>query len=268
MPTGRFRLTSRWTFQNDLAPPFLEVALLLLVFIAGSRYTLSAESAVTRYEYLSWDMIYVIIFLVAISVVRSLTIAIEKGETARQLLSSDSSSRTRYILSKFLSLFTLTFLLVLAVDVVALAIYMGYFIAPAAYGSLGSAPLLDWGFAVLEQLLLLFFLISLAMALALVTRSTAITLLVFLVVTVVGVNLYAAGVPGWASAIQLGYGDWKIVNNLAEYAFTVAYAPWNRPQVAQLMLNTSLWVGVFYRLLGGAVLLVVSVLRFRRMDLD
>ncbi len=265
---GRFGLISKWILQNDLAPPFLEVALLLLVFIASSRYTLFAPDAVTRYDYLTWDTIYVIIFLVAISVVRSLTTATERGETARQLTSSEHASRVGHILTKFLSLFTLTFLLILAVDLAALVIYMGYFFSPSVYGSLGSAPLFDWGIAVVEQLLLLFFLTSLAMALSLMTRSTAISLLVFLVVTVLGVNLYAAGVPGWASAIQLGYGDWKIVNDLAQYTFIVVYEPGNKAMIAQLAPNLTIWIGILYRLLGGAVLLTASVLRFRRMDLD
>jgi|GEM_PF-724695 ABC-type transport system involved in multi-copper enzyme maturation permease subunit len=264
---GKFSGIMKWTFQNDMLPPFVEVILFLLVYLATSSYVLEVQSTLTMYYSLSWNLIYVIIFLVAISAVRAFSIATERGEISRQLMSG-YTSRARFILAKFLSLYALTVVLLLVVDVVALFVYMGYFFSPSVYISLGTASLANWGISIMEQLLLLFFLDSLAMALSLLTKSTTISLLLFLVITLLGVNLYRAGVPGWAVNLQLGYGDYNIVNSITSYLFYITYEPNNTAMATQLAPGVSVYVGIIYRLLGGSILFLISLFRFGTMDFD
>lgn len=254
----RFSGIMKWTFQNDMMPPFLEVILFLMAYLATSSYSLDSGATLTTYSYLSWNLIYVMIFLVAISAVRSFSMATERGETSRQMMSG-YTSRVRFVLAKFFSLYLCTAALLLVVDVIALFVYMGYFFSPSVYISLGSASLVVWGLAVLEQLLLLFFLDSLAVTLSLLTRSTTVSLLLFLVITLLGVNLYRAGLPGWSVNLQLGYGDYNIVNTVSEYLFNPRS---NAPP------DFSIYVGVVYRAAGSLVLLLTSLFRFNTMDLD
>lgn len=257
----------KWTFQNDMVPPFAELVLFLMVFSAVSSYSLDGQVTLTRYFSLTWNLAYIIILLVAISGARAFPLAIERGEIARQLVSG-RTSRLGFVLAKFLTFFSSTVMLILVADVVALCVYMGYFFSPSAYISLGTASLVNWGIAVLEQLLLLFFLDSLAMALSLLTKSTTVSLLLFLVVTLIGVNLYEAGLPGWAVNLQIGYGDYNIVSAISSYLFSIAYEPGNIAMRSQTAPGIPVLIGIIFRLLGGLVLFLVSLFRFNTMDLD
>lgn len=266
---GKLSRLTQWTLQNDLAFPFAEIILFLSAYEALSYSSVSAGGVLTMYDALTMNMIYIVVFLSAIAGARMFSMAIERGEISRQLVEA-RTSRVRFLLSKFASFYLLTFALVLVVDVAALFVYMGYFFDPAVYTSLGVASLTDWSLMLLEQLLLLFFLDSMIMFLSLVFRSATVSILVFLAVTVLGVSLYTIGPPTWAKDLQLGYGDWDIVNRSASYLFLtlVRHASGNLSLYSSQLPNFTTLVGFYYRLLGGLVLFIAGALRFNTMDLD
>lgn len=264
---GRFSETLRWTFKHDLALPFPEIILFLTIYIAVSPHIILANSALGRYESLTWDIMYPIIFLIGIGGVRVFSTSLERGELSRQIMAT-RTSRTGFAIRKFLSFYLSTIVLLVVADVVALVVYMGYFFSPGAYTSIGVAPLLVWGVSLLEQLLLLFFLCALIMFLSLVSRSTTVSLLLFLAITILGISLYNFGVPGWAKDLQLGYGETEIVRQTASYIFNMFYFPTTAAELARLAPDLAVYVGALYRLLGGAILLGCALLRFNSMDLE
>ncbi len=169
---------------------------------------------------------------------------------------------------KFLSFYLSTLVLLVFADVVSSIVYMAFYFPPGAYNSLGIAAPLDLAIALLEQLALLFFLDSLAMFLSLLLRSSTTSLLVFFAVTILGVGLYEVGIPPWAQYLQLGWGDYMIVNKLSAYIFTALYQPNNTLMLSANAPDIRFTVGLTYRLLGGFVLFLFSLLRFNTMDLE
>jgi hypothetical protein len=258
----------QWTLQNDLTLPFLEIILFLAAYEAITDYTILGTDALTRYTSLTWNMIYVIIFLSAIGGVRVFSMAVERGEVSRQLVDS-GSSRHRFILSKFASFYITTLLVLLIADVVALLVYMGYFFDISVYTVIGTASLLNWAVMIAGQMLLLFFLDSLIMSLSLFFRSATVSILIFLAVTVLGVSLYTFGLPSWAKDLQLGFGDYEIANKVTAYAFyTVIRHASNLSVVSAAIPNLTTFYGILYRLVGGIALFIAGVFRFNTMDLD
>ncbi len=245
-----------------------EIAVFLLVYLAITFNQVDAGNVLARSQNVTWDMIYMIVILSGIGGVKAFSIALDKGELVREMVAS-GSSRIRFLLRKFFSLYLLTLLLVFLADVAVLVVFMEYYFSPEVYSSaLGTAPLVTWGVAVAEQMMLLFFLCSLIAFLSFASKSTAVSLLVFLAITIIGISFYRISLPTWAGYLQLGSGDYSIVNRVSQYLFFALFQSGNRVELAEYAANAQLLLGVAYRLVGGAVLLLAALVRFNRMDLE
>jgi hypothetical protein len=119
-----------------------------------------------------------------------------------------------------------------------------------------------------EQALLLAFLNSLSAAVSLIIRKTTVSLLIFFIVALLGVQLYMIGTTGGPlEYLQLGYGDYYIVMDSTNYLYNVFLS--NNAISAYLVQHSEQFCfGLAYRVLGAVVLLGVSILSFMRADLD
>jgi hypothetical protein len=261
---GRLLESMRWTFKNDFSEPFLELVLLIVVYLVAVEPAIHVGDISARFSNLSWTTIYPMIFLTGIGGIRSFSLAAERGELARQLI-DQKLTRTLFLASKFLSFYVLTFVPLLMVDLVAYLEFKGYFFH-LPYTQLGTDFTLFFLVALLGQALLLFFLDSLVLALSVFLRKTTVVLLVFFAITILGVSLYVTNPPISLKYLQLGYGDFLITNDLAgylEYVLTFGFSGLHLP-----VLTQAFFFGVIYRVVGGVLLFMASILWFRRMDLD
>jgi hypothetical protein len=261
---GRLLESLRWTAKNDMSEPFLELVLLVTVYQVASNVAIHVVDISSDFSNLSWITIYPILFLVGIGGVRSFSQAAERGELARQLI-DHKTTRVRFLASKFLSFYIVSFVPLLVIDFIAYLEFEGYFFQ-LPYTQLGTDPTLFFLVTVLGQALLLLFLDSLVLALSVFLRKTTVVLFAFLAITILGVYLYAASPPISVKYLQLGYGDSVIANDFGgylEYVLTFGFSGLHLPVLSQSFL-----IGVAYRLIGGTMLLVASLFWFRRTDLD
>lgn len=208
-----------------------------------------------------------IIILVGIAGARGYAIALERGELTRQMVGL-RISRAKTVFLKWLSIFILCLLLLLGVDIAVFFSSLGYFPYANAYIAWGSAPLLAFAVTIVEQALLLAFLNSLSAAVSLIIRKTTVSLLIFFIVALLGVQLYVVGTTGGPLAyLQLGYGDYYITTDITNYLYygLLNYNPFS---ASFLQLGEQFYVGLAYRLAGAIVLLGVSIFAFMRADLD
>jgi hypothetical protein len=263
-----FKVVS-WTIKSDIVFPFLEIVLAVSLYIILTKNPLSSSASSDLFTNLTWDLIYLIVIFVGIAGARGYAIALERGEIGRQMIGL-RISRTKIILLKWLSIQLVSFVLILAVDIVAFFWVEGYFPSPAAYSIWGSAPLVAFLVMVLEQFLLIAFLNSLSAAVSLVLKRTIVSLLIFFIVTLLGVQLYVVGstvTGGPFSYLQLGWGDYNIVMDITNYLY-YGFLNYNPLSASFLHLSLQFYVGLIYRVLGAIALLWISILAFRRADLD
>ena len=253
----------KWTFKSDFSEPFVEIVLFLFVGIGASRGFLEATAVSDMFAILTWNLIYPIIFLVAIGGARSFALSQEHGEIGRQLI-MQGQRRIVFLAEKFLCLYLLSAALLIIADGVVFLEYLGYFFSPLVYPNLLTDPVIAWSATILEQLMLLFFLDSLILFLGVTIRKTTVVLLVFLAVTILGVSLYVTSPPSWAADLQLGYGDYNMTNLLNQFL----YADFYRVSKPTIAVGGAIFFGLIYRFAGGVLFLVLSFLRFMKMDLD
>ncbi len=256
-----------WTFRNDFVEPFIEIVLFIIIFIAASSTFINPGGNTQIFSSLTWNLIYIIVILVGIGGVRSYSLGLERGEVVRQM-SSLRLTRSGFLWRKWLSLYLIFASMLLITDAIIFFEDFGFFPNPTLASNWGSFGLLTWVFMVPEQLALLVFLNSLVAILSLVFRNTTVSLLIYFVYTFLGVSLYTVSHLGVASYLQLGYGDYQIVNTASDHYFYLLYQPYNTIGLRVSALNAAFYVGVIYRVVGGLIMLVLAALRFRGMDLD
>jgi hypothetical protein len=264
---SRFSEILRWSLQSDMAFPFLEVVLFLVVYLSLSYHSLIAQDILERPITITSDLIYVIVLTAGIAGARAFSIALDKGELSRQFMTF-GGTRLKFILHKFLSFYLTTLSLLVIANVTVFLVFMTSFFSPQVYINLGEQGPVIWVISLLEQMLLLFFLDSLIMVLSLGFRSATISLLLFFVVTILGISFYRLDLPIWTQYMQLGWGDQTMVNTLVKYIFFNSYAPPSLHLPAYLIPSLGFYVGIVYRAIGGIVFFFVSLLRFNSMDLD
>jgi hypothetical protein len=256
-----------WTLKCDIIFPFPEIVLAVSIYIILRGNPISDTASSDTFTNLTSNLIYLIIIFVGISGARGYAIALERGEFSRQMIGL-SISRTRIVILKWFSIFILCLLLLLAVDIAAFFSTLGYFPYVNSYTVWGSAPLLAFAVMIGEQALLLAFLNSLSSAFSLIIRKTTVSLLVFFIATLLGVQLYMVGTTGGPlEYLQLGYGDYYIVMDSVNYIY---YGFINHTPISAsfLQLSEQFYVGLAYRAVGAIALLGVSILSFMRADLD
>lgn len=259
---GFFRELVRWTYWNDMVAPFPEVVIFLLVYLAAANTILTPGGRVYAYENISWRLLYPLLLLVGLAGARAYASAIESGEASRQLLMANLNRR-RFLLEKFTALFILEFALLIVADLVYLFEYLGYWPALQFYSEWAAAPLLAFGISLLEQALLVFFLNALIALVCVGLRNTNLSLLVYLAFSLAGAYFYEVNSPLILRFIQLGYGDWGIVNQLYPAMYSLLYYGGGLSG-----LSAAFYVSVVFRGVGGACMLAAASLIFGRIDLD
>lgn len=256
-----------WTLKSDIIFPFPEIVLAVSIYIILRVIPMSSTASTDAFTNLTSNLIYLIIIFVGIAGARGYAIALESGEFGRQMIGL-RLSRAKIVIFKWLSILIISLLLLFGVDIAVFFAVLGYFPYVSAYISWGSAPLLSFGVMVAEQALLLAFLNSLSAAISLVIRKTTVSLLVFFIVALLGVQLYMVGTSGGLFAyLQLGYGDYYIVMDSTNYLY-YGFLNHNPLSAYFLQLGEQFYVGFVYRLIGAIVLLAVSIFSFMRADLD
>jgi hypothetical protein len=244
--------------------PFPELVLFLGVVSVTSVYSLGLNTTEV-FAKLTWVLIILILIFAAIGGVMCYSLALERGQVAQQFLSL-RVSRVRFAALKWVSVFVIFAAFALVFDFIAFFLYLGYFPNLGAYSLWGDAP----GFAFLimigEQMVLIAFLNSLAMALSFGLRRTTISLLAFLAFTLYFAGFFPLGSAAIPDFLHLGYGDYLFVNHLSTYAFELFYRP--AAQAMTLAPNTTDYLTLAYRAVGAVILFVVSVGLFVRADLD
>jgi hypothetical protein len=258
---NNFLKITKWTFTNDLVVPFPEIVLFLFVILAASSTPLDAVEADSFLSTVSWEIIYILILFVGIAGIRGYSIALERGEIARQMITL-RMSRLRFAFYKWLSLYSLLAVFLLIVDFVVFLLYFAFFPAPSFYIQWGEAPLFTWILMVAEQMLLLFFLNSIVMLISFaVRRSSSVALLVFFAFALLGTQLSTLGL-NLSDYYQLGYGDYQIVNALSSYLLRLY-----EHSSATLSSDTIL-SGVAYRAIVGAACFAIALWLVERIDMD
>jgi len=254
----------RWTFKNDFVEPLPELVLLLGVVEVGSHNFLGQGTA-DQFSNLTWNLDVLILIFVAIAGVMSYSLALEKGQVVQQFLSL-RISRAKFAALKWASLFVIFVLFILLLDFIAFFLYLGYFPTFGSYARWADAPALSFLIMIGEQLVLLAFLNSLVMAISFGIRRTTVSLLVFLAFT-----LFTAGYLSFGSAIipeylQLGYGDYLIVNSFSTYVFNMLY----RPAALALASAPDItdYLALAYRVISAVVLFFAGLALLVRADLD
>lgn len=261
---GDFLKVLRWTFKNDFVEPLPELVLLLGVVEVASHNFLGLGTT-GQFDNLTWNLDVLILIFVAIAGVMSYSLALERGQVAQQFLSL-RVSRAKFVALKWASLFVTFVAFVLILDFVAFFLYLGYFPNFGSYSNWAAAPVFVFALMVGEQMLLLAFLNSLVMAISFGIRRTTVSLLVFLAFT-----LFTAGYISFGSTIipqylQLGYGDYLIVNSFSTYAFNVLYRPAAFALASAPDLTDCL--ALAYRVISAVVLFFAGLALLVRADLD
>lgn len=254
-----------WTLKSDIVFPFLEIVLFVSIFIVLTKNSLSGTASTDMFESLTSDLMYLVILFVGIAGARGYAIALERGELSRQMIGL-RISRGRIVILKWLSIFTLSFVLLFAVDLAAFFSLVAYVPYISDYIFWGSAPMVAFAVMVGEQIVLLAFLNSLSAALSLAIRRATVSLLLFFIVGFLGLRLYVTGTTGGPFAyLQLGYGDYGIVLEATQYLYAAIF---NHSLVSGFLLTEQFYVGLAYRAVGAVVLLAISIYSFSRADLD
>ncbi|MDG6920994.1 MAG: hypothetical protein JRN59_05640 [Nitrososphaerota archaeon] len=214
---------------------------------------------------LTWKLIILILMFVAIGGAMSYSFALERGQVAQQFLSL-RVSRAKYVLLKWTSVFVVFAVFALIFDFIAFFLYLGYFPNLGAYTIWGEGPSFAFLFMVGEQLVLLAFLNSLVMAISFGLRRTTISLLTFLVFTLLSAGYFPLGSATIPDFLRLGYGDYLFANGLSTYTFELLYRP--ASQALASAPTTTDYLVLIYRAVGAVVLSLVSVVLFVRADLD
>ncbi|MDG7008633.1 MAG: hypothetical protein JRN06_10410 [Nitrososphaerota archaeon] len=261
---GDFAKVLRWTYKNDFVEPLPELILLLGVVSVASHNFLSVGTS-DVFESLTWNLDILILIFVGIAGVMSYSLAMERGQIAQQFLSL-RISRARFVVLKWASLFAIFVIFALLLDFVAFFLYLGYFPNLGAYSNWGDGP----GFAFLvmigEQLVLLAFLDSLVMAVSFALRRTTVSLLVFLAFALFSAGYLTFGTSILPNYLQLGYGDYIVVNSFSTYVYSLLYRP------AAVIISTAPtltdYLALAYRMIGAVVLFFAGMAFLVRADLD
>jgi hypothetical protein len=255
----------KWSYKNDFVEPFPEIVLFLGIVLIASNSFLDVTGTTNLFVSLTWKSILIIVIFVGIGGIRGYSLALEKGEITRQMLTLQIS-RTKFIFLKWLSLFAIFFAVLLSVDVVAFFVYLGYFPSFAAYALWSTAPVMVFALMLAEQVLLLIFLNSLVMLISFATRRTTVALLVFLAFTLFSampLSFVSSGIPNF---LQLGYGDYTIVNGLSSYIYDLLYRP--SALAAAASPTMEVYVALIYRVLAGLGLFALALQVFKGVDID
>lgn len=255
-----------WTLKNDVVFPLPEIVLAFSLYIVLAKNSLTDTAPTDVFENLTYDLIILVILFVGIAGARGYAIALERGELSRQMIGL-RISRTRLLVLKWISVFILSFAILVTIDIAAFFSLVAYIPSISTYSVWGSAPLLAFAIMVGEQAILLAFLNSLSSTLSLAIRRTTVSLLVFFLVAFLGSQLYVVGTTGEPlSYLQLGWGDYKIVLDATQYAY---YSIFNHNLVSAFGgLTEQFYIGLAYRTVGIVLLLAVSFYSFKRADLD
>lgn len=262
---GNLLKVLRWTFKNDFVEPLPELVLLLGVVEVASHNFLGQGGTSGQFSNLTWNLDVLILIFVAIAGVMSYSLALERGQVAQQFLSL-RVSRAKFVALKWASVFVVFVVFALLLDFVALFLYLGYFPNLGSYSGWAEAPGLSFLIMIGEQLVFLAFLNSLVMAISFGIRRTTVSLMAFLAFT-----LFTAGYLSFGSTIipkylQLGYGDYLIVNNFSTWVFNVLY----RPAAVALATTPNLtdFLALAYRGVGALALFLAGLAFLVRADLD
>lgn len=254
----------RWTFKNDFVEPLPELVLLLCVISVASHNFLNIGAS-DLFSSLTWNLDVLLLIFVGIGGAMSYSMALERGQLAQQFLSL-RTSRTKFVLLKWTSLFIIFVALALPLDFAAFFLYMGYFPSLPAYSAWPDAPMLTFLIAVLEQMIFLAFLNSLVMAISFSIQRTTVSLLIFLAVGLFSAGYLSLGSVPIPDYLRLGYGDYLIVSSFSAYGFDLLYRP--AAVVAASMPTVADLLALAYRSLGAFALFVVGLWGLVRADLD
>jgi hypothetical protein len=252
-----------WTLKIDIVFPFLEIILFISLYIMLVKNALIGSAAVYSLENVTIDLIYLIILLVGIAGVRGYAIALERGEISRQMIGL-RISRCKVLALKWLSIFIISFIPLLVVDIAVFIAFVGYFPSINSYSDWGNAPVLAFFLMIGEQALLIAFLNSLSAALSFGIKRTTVSLLIFFLIAFLGSQFYLVGQTGVFGYLQLGWGDWNILVDTYQYLNQLIFVH----TLSSNQFNLEFYIGLLYRALGAVVLFLGSVLTFARADLD
>ena len=244
--------------------PLPELVLLLGVVSVASHKFLDQGTS-NLFESLTWNLDILLLIFVGIAGVMSYSLAMEKGQIAQQFLSL-RVSRAKFVALKWTSLFVIFVIFALLLDFVAFFLYLGYFPNLGAYPNWGDSPGFTFLIMMGEQLVLLAFLDSLVMAISFGLRRTTVSLLVFLAFTLFSAGYLALGTSILPQYLQLGYGDYLVVNGFSTYVFSLLY----RPETVVLSTAPALtdYLALTYRVLGTVILFLAGLAFLVRADLD
>jgi len=263
---GNFTEVLRWTIKNDFVEPFPEIVFFILVLIVATNNFVSVGGTEDLFANLTWKTIIILIVLVGIGGTRSYSQALEKGETATEMLTM-RVSRVRFAILKYFSVFLTLSGIILAVDFFAFFEFLGYFPWISVYSTWGSAPVASFVVMFLEQLVLLFLLNSLIILIAFCVKKSTVTLLVFFTFGLFWAmpSIFTPSVvPGY---LQLGYGDNQIANQISQFVFVLLYR--NTPAMIALTTPDATAILSFaYRGCVGALALIAAVQVFKWTDMD
>jgi len=262
---GSFLRVLKWSYKNDFVEPFPEIVLFLGVVLIASNSFLDVAGATNLFVNLTWKSILILVIFVGIGGIRGYSLALEKGEITRQMLTL-RVSRTKFIFLKWLSLFVIFFAVLLSVDAVAFFVFLGYFPSVTVYTLWGAAPVMVFALVLAEQVLLLLFLNSLVMLISFATRRTTVAMLVFLafaLFTAMPYSFVSSGIPNF---LQLGYGDYTIVNGLSSYIYDLLYRP--SAIAAAASPTMEVYLALIYRVLAGLGFFAVALQLFKGVDMD
>ncbi|MCL4355186.1 MAG: hypothetical protein JRN56_03295 [Nitrososphaerota archaeon] len=261
---GDFAKVLRWTYKNDLVEPLPELVLLLGVASVASHNFMNRGTS-TVFENLTWSLDILILIFVGIAGVMSYSLAMERGQIAEQFLSL-RVSRAKFVVLKWTSLFAIFVIFALLLDLLAFFLYLGYFPNVGAYSNWGDSPGFTFLIMISEQLVLLAFLNSFVMAVSFALRRTTVSLLVFLAFTLFSAGYLSFGTSILPQYLQLGYGDYLVVNAFSTYVFSLLY----RPEAVALSTAPAMtdYLALAYRVLGASVLFLTGLAFLVRADLD
>ncbi|MDG7009086.1 MAG: hypothetical protein JRN06_12825 [Nitrososphaerota archaeon] len=256
----------KWTFKNDFGEPFPELLVFLFVFVVATSNFIDAQGTDELFANLTWRVIIILIIMVGIGGMRSYSQALERGEMGLEMLNL-RASRVRFAFLKYLAVLLIFAVILLVVDIVGFAEFLGYFPSIQYYSMWGSAPTATFAIMFLEQLLLLFFLNSVIFLIALAVRRPTVVLLgffVFAIFLAMPSTFTQLKVPEY---LQLGYGDYEIVNQLSGFFFVLFYRN-TASQIHIFAPNTVAVFSLIYRGSVGVAALVSALQIFKKADMD